>query len=260
MKRLQLVALLLAVGCAAQQAEPIADPRAQTDASTTPPDVHVEDLGVDEVATGDLGAAPRDVGVDRAATVADAGGVVDAAVPADAPVAPDVSVDAPVPRDVPVDAGAGGVLVINEIRAVGEEWVELFNAGSLPIDLSDVQMTDSEAEDGGPRTSRALRFPRGTTLAPDRYLVVVAGQADAPSGPQTRCPEGGPATCYHASWSLSASRGEVVWVLSPTASVIAQQVYPMDAAPDGRSWGRLPNGSGAFAVARPTPGAADRGP
>jgi hypothetical protein len=149
--------------------------------------------------------------------------------------------------------------VINEISAAGDEWVELFNAGAGPVDLSDVQLADSET-DGGARLSRAMRFPRGTMLSPGQYVLVLANQSDAGAGPQTLCLDGGPITCFHAGWSLSASRGETVWVLSPTGAVSASELYPMNATTTGATWGRLPNGTGAFAVNRPTPGASNAAP
>ena len=34
---------------------------------------------------------------------------------------------------------------------------------------------------------------------------------------------------------------------------------PADAAPEGSSWGRVPDGTGDFVVNRPTPGAANVG-
>ncbi|MEZ4390357.1 MAG: lamin tail domain-containing protein [Polyangiales bacterium] len=194
---------------------------------------------------------------------------VDAVTPPDAFTAADVvtppadvvtpAVDAP----VAMDAGAVGSLVINEISAVGDEWVELYNAGASPVDLSRVQLadTDTSVDGGAPRTASAMRFPAGTMLAPGQYVLVVSGFNDAGAGPQTRCLDGGgPSTCFHASWGLSASRGESVWVLSPTGEVTLRETYPMNAAPSGQTWGRLPNGTGAFAPNRPTPGAANASP
>jgi hypothetical protein len=105
-----------------------------------------------------------------------------------------------------------------------------------------------------------MRFPRGTMLSPGQYVVVVSGFNDAGAGPQTRCPDGGPTTCFHAGWSLSASRGETVWVLAASGAVTAREPYPMGAAPEGQAWGRLPDGRGAFAAVRPTPGAANAAP
>ncbi len=217
MKRLSACLVLLVAGCSEQRIDALV----------------IADTGVDVPTV----TAPMDTG---AVSATDAGVTVATDTP-------------PTTRDV----AAGGALVINEIRAVGEEWVELFNAGASPVDLSDVMVTDTETDDGGPRVARAMRFPRGTMLSPGQYVVVVSDQADAGSGPQTRCPDGGPTTCFHASWSLSASRGENVWVLSPTGAVTTRELYPMEAAPEGQSWGRVPDGTGPFATARPTPGAAN---
>ena len=192
--------------------------------------------------------APSDVVIDAAVT--------DTARP-DTAVTDTARADTATPDAATPDV-AGARLVINEISAVGDEWVELYNAGSSTVDLSNVQVADSET-DGGPRASRAMRFPSGTMLSPGQYVLVLANQSDAGVGPQTRCLDGGPTTCFHASWSLSASRGETVWVLASTGDVTLQELYPMNAAMDGQSWGRLPNGTGAFAVNRPTPGAVNAG-
>lgn len=178
-------------------------------------------------------------------------------VPPEASVGPDV---------VPPEASVGpdtmpavGRLVINEIRAADEEWVEFYNAGTAPVDLSNVRVADSES-DGGARLSRAMSFPPGVMLAPGQYLLLSINRSDAGTGPQTACVDGGPSTCFHASWGLSASRGETVHVLSPTGEPLVAETYPPDAAAPGQSWGRLPNGTGAFAPNRPTPGAPNAAP
>lgn len=185
---------------------------------------------------------------------------VDAVTAADAPAADagTPSADTPAAMDARV-----GSLVINEISAAGDEWIELYNAGSSPVDLSMVQVadTDTSVDGGAPRRASAMRFPAGTMLAPGQYVLVVSGFNDAGVGPQMRClGDGGPRVCFHASWGLSASRGETVWVLSPTGEVTLRVAYPMNAAPSGQTWGRLPNGTGPFAPNRPTPGAANASP
>lgn len=157
------------------------------------------------------------------------------------------------------DASAARV-VINEIRAEGEDWIELVNVGSAPADLGSWGVTDS-ANDGDARVASAARFPAGTTLAPAEYLLIVLGQSDAGTGPQMRClMSGGPMTCYHGAFSISASNGESVHLVDPSGRVVESAVYPMNAAMAGESWGRLPNGVGAFARNRLTPGAANQAP
>lgn len=157
------------------------------------------------------------------------------------------------------DASAARV-VINEIRAEGEDWIELVNVGSAPADLSDWGVTDS-ANDGDARVASAARFPAGTVVAPAEYVLLVLGQDDAGTGPQMRClMSGGPMTCYHGAFSISASNGESVHLVDASGRVVETAVYPMNAAMAGESWGRLPNGVGAFARNRLTPGAANRAP
>ena len=211
------------------------------------------DASPDGSAADAADALPPDARVDAAPADAPADATTDIIADAATDTAPDAA------SDGATDTGSAGRLVINEISAAGDEWVELFNAGSAPVDLSDLQVADSES-DGGARLSRAIRFPAGTTLAPGQYALVLANQADAGAGPQTACLDGGPATCFHAGWSLSASRGETVWVLSPSGSVVLSALYPMNATVAPNTWGRLPNGTGDFAVSRPTPAASNAAP
>ncbi len=180
---------------------------------------------------------------------------LDAATDTPQPTDTSQPTDTPQPTDrPPVDAATQGQLVMNEISAVGAEWVELYNAGGSPVSLSELQVADSES-DGGPRASRAMRFPAGTMLGAGQYVLVLANQSDAGAGPQTACLDGGPSTCFHAGWSISASRGETVWVLSPSGEATLREAFPMNGTPDGGTWGRLPNGAGSFTTTRPTPGA-----
>ena len=182
--------------------------------------------------------------------------VADAVAATDTPTAVDAGV-----TDVGTltDRGGGG-LVVNEMRASGDDWVELFNAGSTAVDLGGYGLADLDPDAGTPRLSAAVRFPAGTTLLPGGYLFVLANVAEAGVGPQSQCLAGGPSPCFHASWAISASRGETVSVVDPAGRVVAQGLYPANAVPSGQSWGRLPNGAGELVANRPTPGAANQGP
>jgi hypothetical protein len=225
------VLMCVLVGCSEARVEPTVASDAAVDAAV------IDTANVDVVTTPDR-AISNDVALPDVVT------------------SPDGMVSKDVVR---MDAAGEGSLVINEIRASGDEWVEFYNAGTSPVDLSNVQVADTDG-DGGARVPLAIRFPAGTMIAPGQYVLVVSGFSDAGVGPQTACFDGGPSTCFHAAWSLSASRGETVWVLSATGQVMLRELYPMNAAPTGQSWGRLPNGTGSFGVNRPTPGAANAAP
>ena len=49
-------------------------------------------------------------------------------------------------------------------------------------------------------------------------------------------------------------------MLSPSGSVVLSALYPMNATVAPNTWGRLPNGTGDFAVSRPTPAASNAAP
>ena len=162
--------------------------------------------------------------------------------------------------------GTGGgtattTVVVNEISAKGADWIELGNAGTGPADLSGLGLCDSD-ENGACNTADALRFPEGTQLAPGAYLLILGDQVpeDGP-GPHTAClTDGGPSSCFYATWKVSASRGETVYLISESDKVLAKLEYPIEAAADGQTWGRLPDLTGEGAATAPTPGAANTPP
>jgi hypothetical protein len=159
--------------------------------------------------------------------------------------------------------GGGGAptdsdVVINEISASGDDWVEITNVGAAPFDLGGLAVADADM--GVPKVAEAVRFPAGTTLGVGEFLLILGQQMTAPPGPQTTCLAGGPDTCYYATWGISASNGERLYVLSADDQVLAIADYPPNAVPIGQTWGRLPDGSGDFAPNAPTPGAANQGP
>jgi hypothetical protein len=161
--------------------------------------------------------------------------------------------------------GTGGTadvpVVLNEIQATGEDYVELVNTGAMAFDLANYGLADSMGA-GEPKIADAARFPAGTVLAPGDHLLVVAEQDPAAGvGPHDVClAMGGPTVCFYATWGLSAAKGEKVFLLSPADAVVAEAEYPMNAVVAPSTWGRLPDGTGAFAETAPTPGEANKAP
>ncbi|MBM4375083.1 MAG: lamin tail domain-containing protein [Deltaproteobacteria bacterium] len=157
--------------------------------------------------------------------------------------------------------GAGGTgggtlgVVLNEVSGVGDDYLELYNAGDAPVDLSGFKVAD---DDGGiPKLAEASVFPTGTNLAPGAYLFVLADLKTAMAGPQTMC-DPGPSPCFQATFGISKS-GDVLYLLDGTDAVVESVPFPATVL-DGQSWGRLPNGTGSFAANKPTPGAANAAP
>ena len=149
-------------------------------------------------------------------------------------------------------SGEGG-LAINEISAQGDDYIELFNAGTDSVDLSNLRVADEDSP-GVPKIDDAITFPEGTNLAPGGFLFILAG-LDAPgTGPQTMC-DPGPSPCFQAGFGLSKD-GDGVYILAEDDSIMLSAEYP-GALPDGATWSRLPDGTGDFANGSPTPGAAN---
>jgi len=151
-------------------------------------------------------------------------------------------------------------LVINEMHAVTEDWIEVLNADTVDADLSGVGLTDKNAT-GVPDAVDAVRFLDGSKLAPGEFLIVVANVNTAMPGIQTTCLlMGGPSTCYQAKWGISSTNGDKVYLLSPTDDVVDVATYPVNAVMDGQSYCRLPDGTGDFAPCSPTPAAKNAAP
>jgi hypothetical protein len=152
------------------------------------------------------------------------------------------------------DAASKGGVVINEISGKGSEWVELYNAGATAVDLSGFQIADGEKDAGTPKLSEAALVPQGTILSPRSYLVATKMSADA-SAPS--CPDGGESYCLGFRFGISNSEGDVVYLIAPGGVVAERADYPAGVVGSNQTWGRSPNGTGAFQITAPTPGASN---
>lgn len=160
----------------------------------------------------------------------------------------------------PVDGGGTtGLtgLVINEIDA-NTEATELYNTTSAPIDVSGYRITDDDM--GMPDMGHLVAFPAGTTIASGGYLVAVQGSMPGTIQTGADCDAGDP--CFHTDFGLSASAGDVIYVMGPEGddTVYLTQPHPAGAVPDMQSYCRLPNGTGDFTACAPTPGEANAAP
>jgi hypothetical protein len=151
-----------------------------------------------------------------------------------------------------------GGLVVNEISGKDPDYVELFNTGTTPIDLSGYGVTEAKNDDAGvpgtPKTPAV--FASGSTLGPGEYAVAIGAPKDGgvvfPMCPAT--------VCVQASWDISATNGAAITVLDPNGAVVLTGAVPGGVEESGDSWGRLPNGTGTFQLNGQTPGAANKAP
>jgi hypothetical protein len=151
-----------------------------------------------------------------------------------------------------------GPVTINEIGAVGSEFVELMNPKGPSQNLAGSAVADADT-DGGPRFDKAVRFVDGATLGSGARLVIEGGVEMPGIGLQTKCMNG-VKKCYEARWDIDGGSGETIYLLSPDDVILDQIVYPKDAAAEGQTWCRLPDGNGPFSVGMATAGKANLGP
>lgn len=144
------------------------------------------------------------------------------------------------------DGGSAPRLVFNEVALNQGDFVELFNTGATTIDLSGYLVADRDDTDGGVKLTEAFTFPGGTTLAPGGFAWLQ----------DSACPDAG--TCFRMGFGLSLGGGDAVFVLpSANEAPLLNLTIPPDSHASGKSWGRLPDGTGSFTETTRSPGAAN---
>ena len=111
-----------------------------------------------------------------------------------------------------------------------EDWIELYNNGTEPFDLSDGWLSD----DGN--NVFKWRIPAGTVIAPNAYLVFWADE-DQEDG------------LLHTNFKLSAS-GEEVWLSAASGLILDHHTFGEQTA--NTALARIPNGTGPFVQQAPT--------
>ena len=128
-----------------------------------------------------------------------------------------------------------GGLVINELMADNDkavqsifggypDWIELFNRGNSAIDLGGMYLTDDLAK-------LKWRFPNGTIIEPNSYLLV---WADADIGRSS----------LQVNFNLLANGGVIGLFASDGKTVIDLILYEKQIR--DVSYGRIPNGSSSW--------------
>jgi hypothetical protein len=134
-------------------------------------------------------------------------------------------------------------VVVNELlphpgATADPDWAELKNLSDAGIDLSGYAIRDNDV-------GHLFMLPPGTTIPAGGYLVIYCDDQ----------PDGGAPDVIHAPWKLSASAGDEFHLLDPRGNEIDKATFGAGMVPGGRSWGRLPDGTGAFIATTPTRGA-----
>jgi len=219
-------------------------------------DVAVGDVPGD-VATETTDDVPRDDGPEAAVEIPD--GVVlpdtgdDANPPADVtdlatdtaidPIAQDegtdVAVDVPV--DTPPETAEKALVAINEIVATptppGADWLELFNYGTKPVDLSGWALKDN-------LDTHVFTFPSATVINAGQFVVIEGQGGTAP-----------------LTTTFGFGKADSARLFDAAGALVDETSWLDGQAPLDGSWGRHPDGTGAFAtLSQPTRGAANAAP
>jgi len=136
------------------------------------------------------------------------------------------------PPVAPVVILVPGEIKMNEVYSRGTpgnlDWIELYNTGQTPIDISGYLIYDVGGQ-GGTKPKKAI--PAGTVVAPKGFYVVTTDTNTSAS--------------ILDGFGLS-SGGEQAWLENASGAVIDQVTFP--AMAETQTYGRFPDGDAAWAL------------
>lgn len=148
-------------------------------------------------------------------------------------------------------AGGGDYMgiVINEVSVDGEDWIELYNTTSDAVTFpAGFRLTDFDDQAMGPKIGAEFNGAdlSGQTISAGGYLLALSFETDFDCA--TSAPVGVP--CVEFGAGLSQTNGDTVYLIDMADTVIMSESVAAMAVGDGagETWGRFPNGTGAFAV------------
>ncbi len=125
-----------------------------------------------------------------------------------------------------------------------DDWIELHNAGTQPVDLAGYYLTDNLTN----ALASMFRIPGGYAIPPGGFLLVWADNETAQNQPTN--------AGLHAAFALARS-GEQIGLFDPAGNLV--DGFSFTAQTNDVSMGRFPDASAPplFAMESPTPGAAN---
>jgi len=140
------------------------------------------------------------------------------------------------PTNIEWEGATETPVVLNEVDIKGRDWVELHNPSDEAADVGLWLLSDDPTRD-----SHRYRLPEGTTIPAKGHLVV---RSEKDEGDGTGFPFG-------------LKTGETVTLLHPGGGEVRS--VTIGPVPDGRTWGRVPDGRGPWQVTVPTQGGENEG-
>lgn len=149
----------------------------------------------------------------------------------------------------PVTPSGKPALVLNEINSSPDDWVELMNTDAETIDLSGMELRDNSDD-------HRWRFPAGSALAAGKLLVVDAKSSGLVYDDQKKTFVEG---TFEAAVGIGS--GDAIRLYDKDGNLLDTYSWTEHASYNGdaakASYGRFPDGSGAFCLMKETKGAAN---
>ena len=166
---------------------------------------------------------------------------------ADAEATPGAANAAPEPsQPEQPEPSAKPSLVLNEINSSPDDWVELMNTGTETLDISGFELRDNSDD-------HRWRFPEGSTLAAGELLVVDAKSSGLVYDDQTKTFAEG---TFEAAIGIGS--GDSIRLYDKDGNLLDEYSWTEHASYDGdpakASYGRYPDGTGAFRLTQETKG------
>ena len=140
-------------------------------------------------------------------------------------------------------------LVLNEINSSPDDWVELMNTGSEALDLSGFELRDNSDD-------HRWQFADGITIAAGGMLVVEATTSGLVYDDQTKAYANG---TFEAAIGIGS--GDSIRLYDKSGNLLDEYGWTQHASYNGdaakASYGRYPDGTGAFCLTKETKGAAN---
>lgn len=149
----------------------------------------------------------------------------------------------------PNPPAAKAALVLNEINSSPNDWVELMNTGTEALDVSGYELRDNSND-------HRWRFPDRSTIAAGALLVVDAKSSGLIYDDQAKTFAEG---TFEAAISIGS--GDSIRLYDKGSNLLDEYSWTAHASYDGdaakASYGRYPDGTGAFRLTKETKGTAN---
>ncbi len=149
----------------------------------------------------------------------------------------------------PTPPTAKTALVLNEINSSPDDWVELMNTGTEALDLAGFELRDNSDD-------HRWRFPAGSVLGAGELLVVDAKSNGLVYDDQRKDFVEG---TFEAAIGIGS--GDSIRLYDKDGNLLDEYSWTEHASYDGdaakASYGRYPNGTGAFCLTKETKGTAN---